>query len=168
MANERLIRISVSMQGPNKCRTVFNRRGIIINERFWNKLRNELIDIFKDQGPLILYQLGLSYGIEVGSQSREVAEDIVSATKFFEYYGLLAGWGRFEISELESLEGKIRVRIHDNFFAQAAKVDTGNPSCYFVSGLPAGMEEGHHCIEMQCISSGSKFCEFMVKRNPSR
>lgn len=36
----------------------FNARAIIINERFWNRLRGELLDLLKDQGPLILYHMG--------------------------------------------------------------------------------------------------------------
>lgn len=150
----------------------FNYRGIIINERFWNRLRNELIELLQDQGPLVLYQLGVGYGVEVGSQAREVSEDVVSAIKFFEYYGLLAGWGRLETSEFEPIEGRLRVKIHDSFFARSAKSDNGQPSCYFVSGMLAGLlegltEEGYQCLEIKCLCSGSKFCEFVLKRNSS-
>ena len=100
----------------------FNHRGIIINERFWNRLRNELIDLLQDQGPLVLYQLGVNYGVEVGSQARKVSEDVGSAIKFFEYYGLLAGWGKLEMSEFEPIEGKLRVKIHENFFCAVRKI----------------------------------------------
>jgi predicted hydrocarbon binding protein len=119
-----------------------------------------------------LYQLGINYGIEVGSQVREVSKDVPSAIKFFEYYGLLAGWGRLEMSEFEPIEGKLRVKIHENFFARSLKSDNGQPSCYFLSGMLAGLLEGltegsYHCLEIKCLYSGSKFCEFVLKRNSS-
>ena len=46
----------------------FDARAIIINERFWNRLRNELLDLLKDQGPLVLYHMRASYGFETGVQ----------------------------------------------------------------------------------------------------
>lgn len=119
-----------------------------------------------------MYQRGLSYGIEVGFQTRKTTKDSISAVDFFQYYKLLAGWGRFEISKLESEDGAAVVKIYDNFFAQSAKSGAGNPSCYFLSGLMAGIaeglfEEGYHCLERQCLASGAEFCEFVVRRNPS-
>jgi predicted hydrocarbon binding protein len=73
--------------------------------------------------------------------------------------------GRFEVSELESDDGGMIVKIYGNFFAQAAKSETGNPSCFFPAGLVAGIAEGlfeedHHCLERQCLASGAEFCEF--------
>ena len=153
---------------------VFNCRGIIINERFWNRIRDELTELLKDQGPLVLYQLGLSYGVDVGSQGRSLTNDFTNAIKFLEYYGLLAGWGRFETSVFQLNDDRIGesviVKIRDSFFAQTTKNHTGNPSCYFVSGLLAGIaeglfEEGHHCLEKRCLSAGSEFCEFIIRRN---
>jgi predicted hydrocarbon binding protein len=64
------------------------------------------------------------------------------------------------------------IRIYDNFFAQAAKSETGNPSCFFSAGVVAGIvdalfEEGHHRLERQCLASGADYCEFIVRRSPS-
>lgn len=153
---------------------VFKCRGIIINERFWNKIRDELTELLKDQGPLVLYQLGLSYGVDVGFQGRSLTNDSANTIKFLEYYGLLAGWGCFETSDFQLKDGRIgesvTVKIRDSFFAQTTKNHTGIPSCYFVSGMLAGIaeglfEEGHHCLEKRCLSTGSEFCEFIIRRN---
>lgn len=152
---------------------VFNCRGIIINERFWNRISRELMDLMKESGPVMLYQLGLSYGFEVGAQGKQIVKDAKATVKFLEYYGLLAGWGRFETSEFQLFEGKIQggvtVRIYDNFFPQAVKNNTNNPGCFFVSGLLAGIAdglfgEGHNCLESRCISIGSEHCEFTVTK----
>ncbi|AIC14788.1 hypothetical protein NVIE_005860 [Nitrososphaera viennensis EN76] len=152
---------------------VFNCRGIIINERFWNRIRDELMDLTKEAGPVILYQLGLSYGLEVGIQGKEAVKDSVAAINFLEYYGLLAGWGRFETSKLRLTQGQLSgpavVKVFDNFFAYSPQNNSGNPGCFFVSGLLAGISDGlfgghHNCLEEQCISAGSKCCQFVVAR----
>jgi predicted hydrocarbon binding protein len=151
--------------------SVFNCRGVIINERFWNRIRVELMELTKDAGPVILYQLGQSYGFEVGIQGKDIVKDPTMAVRFLEYYGLLAGWGRFEAPELEKkadrLAESVTVKVYNNFFARATKSETGNPSCFFVSGLLAGVLEGllgdHcNCLEIECMSTGSEYCEFIV------
>nr|WP_294805706.1 hypothetical protein [uncultured Nitrososphaera sp.] len=86
-----------------------------------------------------MYQLGLSYGWEVGNQSKSLTKDAAAAVKLLEYYGLMAGWGRFEAPDLEKsvreqelLPPKnVIVKVFNNFFARAAKSETGNPSCFF-------------------------------------
>ena len=137
-------------------------------------LSGELTELLKDQGPLVLYQLGQSYGVDVGSRGRHLTKDLTSAIKFLEYYGLLAGWGRFETSNAQldasQIEESVTIKIYENFFAQATINHSGNPSCYFISGLLAGIaeglfEEGHHCLEKRCMSASSEFCEFVVRRN---
>jgi uncharacterized protein len=149
----------------------FNCRGIIINERFWNSICTELMELTKEAGPLVLYQLGLSYGFRVGVQSKGIAKDPAAVLKFLEGYGLLAGWGRFEAPALEklgvSLTTSITVKLHNNFFARAAKSNSGNPSYFFVSGLLAGVLNGllgsHcNCLEIECMATGSKYCEFII------
>lgn len=149
----------------------FDARAIIVNEKFWNRLRGELLDLLKDQGPLILYHIGASYGFEIGAKAREAEKDVASATKFLQYYFLLAGWGRMEISGAPDV-GTMEVRVRDNFFAKAAESNTGNPSCFFLSGMLAGIaeslfEESYNCIEDRCMSSGSEACEFIIKRTAS-
>ena len=150
---------------------VFGCRGIIINERFWGRIRGELLDLMKEFGPILLYQLGLIYGYEVGAKGKGIVSDPQAAIKFLEYYGLMAGWGRFETSELQvskgDIDGGMTVRVRDSFFAGAAKSATGNPSCFFVSGLLAGIADGlfgqsHNCMEKYCTSAGSECCEFVV------
>ncbi|AIC16174.1 V4R domain-containing protein [Nitrososphaera viennensis] len=154
--------------------SVFSCRGIIINERFWNRIHKELMDLSKDSGPVILYQLGLNYGWEVGGQGKDLIKDPLAAVNFLEYYGLLAGWGRFEASELQLTQGRLAkpivVKVFDNFFARAAgRSETGNPGCFFLSGLIAGVVDAlfgahHNCLEDKCISAGSECCEFVVAR----
>lgn len=150
--------------------SVFRCRGIIINERFWNRIRDELMDLTKEAGPVILYQLGLSYGLEVGMQGKEAVKDSVAAVNFLEYYGLLAGWGRFETKlrpTLGQMTGSAVVKVYDNFFARTCPNNSGNPSCFFVTGLLAGITDGlfggrHNCLEEQCISAGSQYCQFVI------
>jgi uncharacterized protein len=136
------------------------------------------MDLTKEAGPLILYQLGLSYGLEVGTQGKDIVKGPTTMTiRFLENYGLLAGWGRFESPELENDEKPlttkpVTVRLYNNFFAHASESTTGNPSCFFVSGVIAGVLNGilgghYNCLESQCVAAGSKYCEFVVTPNQS-
>lgn len=150
---------------------VFGCRAILIDEIFWNIIRQELINLMKEAGPLMLYQLGLSYGFRVGAQGRGKTRSVRDAIAFLEYYGLAAGWGKFKTVRLEMTNGRIddaQVQIHDNFFAQGRN-KTGNPQCFFLSGMLAGIAEGligegHNCVETSCISCGATCCEFNITR----
>ena len=155
--------------------SVFNCRGIIINERFWNRICNELLDLTREEGPLILYQLGSGYGIEVGMQGKEMVRNTADAVEFLEYYGLLAGWGRFETcglkpdSKQDRLMGPITVKIFDSFFAHALPTNSGNPGCFFISGMLAGIANGllddyHNCLEEKCVSAGADCCQFVITK----
>jgi predicted hydrocarbon binding protein len=127
----------------------------------------------REAGPIILYQLGQGYGLEVGLQGKEMVKEPRDAVKFLEYYGLLAGWGRFETSEFRLEQGQLShsviVKIYDNFFAHASPLTSGNPGCFFISGLLAGVTDGllesyHNCLEEKCISSGSEYCQFVIAK----
>lgn len=150
---------------------VFGGRAILIGEVFWNIIRQELINLMKEAGPLMLYQLGLSYGFRVGAQGRAKTKSINDAIAFLEYYGLAAGWGKFKTVRLEMTNGRIgeaQVQIHDNFFARGRN-KTGNPQSFFLSGMLAGVGEGligegHNCVETSCISCESTCCEFNISR----
>ena len=60
----------------------FGSRAVIINERFWNRLTDELLDLLKDQGPLILYHMWASYGFEAGAHAYRAEKDTASTTRF--------------------------------------------------------------------------------------
>ena len=74
---------------------VFNNRAILTNEELWGTIQESLFSILKSNAAVILYQMGLEYGIAVGSRARESRQDIHAAVKFLEIYGFLAGWGKF-------------------------------------------------------------------------
>lgn len=63
----------------------------------------------------------------------------------------------------------VSVKVFNNFFARASRIETGNPGCFFISGIIAGVLDalfgGHHnCLESKCIGTGSEYCEFIVAR----
>jgi predicted hydrocarbon binding protein len=152
--------------------SVFKCRGIIINEKFWNRIRNELTSLTSEASSSTLYQLGRSYGWEVGAQGKDAISDSTAVISFLQYYGLSAGWGRFETSELQlSQSGMMEsavVKVFDNFFA----FSNGNSkvsSCLFVSGLLAGIADGlfnghYNCHERECLSMGAQCCEFVIRK----
>ncbi|HVX01604.1 MAG TPA: V4R domain-containing protein [Nitrososphaera sp.] len=155
--------------------SAFNCRAILVNERFWNKIRSSLLDLLKDAGPLIMYEIGLEYGFDIGFQGRTKAKSRADIVDLFTYYALISGWGRFEVSALKSKEmappRKATVKVYDSFFAKAAKSETGNPSCFFLSGLLAGLAEGtfstgYNCLETKCAAAGDECCEFALTRRP--
>ncbi|MEO9294957.1 MAG: V4R domain-containing protein [Nitrososphaera sp.] len=113
--------------------------------------------------------MGASYGFEIGTRAYKAKKEAMSAIQFLQYYFLMAGWGKVEIAEHKAGRKIMTIRVKDNFFAEAAKSDTGNPSCFFLSGFMAGMaeslfEQDCSCIEDRCISSGSEACEFVIKQ----
>lgn len=153
--------------------SAFNCRAILVNERFWNKIRSSILDLLKDAGPLIMYELGLEYGFDMGFQGK--AKSRGNAIDLFTYYVLVSGWGRFEASDLKTKDmappRKATVKVYDSFFAKAAKSETGNPSCFFLSGLLAGLAEGafstgYNCMETKCAAAGDEYCEFTLTRRP--
>ena len=146
---------------------------MIINERLWARINQEIMDLMKESGPLIMYQLGLSYGYEVRQQGLNIIRDHATAIKFLEIHGLLAGWGRFVTSDFHPTNGKIdepvTVKVYGSFFAMANKEKLHDPNCFFVSGLLAGiidglLEDSHNCVECRCMSCGSPYCEFNIAR----
>ncbi|AIF84441.1 putative hydrocarbon binding protein (contains V4R domain) [Candidatus Nitrososphaera evergladensis SR1] len=155
--------------------SAFGCRAILVNERFWNKIRSSILDLLKDAGPLVMYELGLEYGFDMGFQGKAKSKTRGNDIDFFTYYVLMSGWGRFEVSELKLKDNapprKATVKVHDSFFAKAAKSETGNPSCFFLSGLLAGMAEGtfstgYNCLETKCLACGDDYCEFVLTRRP--
>ncbi|AIC15256.1 V4R domain-containing protein [Nitrososphaera viennensis] len=155
--------------------SAFNCRAILVNERFWNKIRSSILDLLKDAGPLVIYELGLECGFDMGFQGKTRAKTKGNAIDLFTYYVMMSGWGRFEVSELKLKDAtpprKATVKVYDSFFAKAAKSQTGNPSCFFLSGLLAGLAEGafstgYNCLETKCIAAGDDHCEFVLTRRP--
>jgi predicted hydrocarbon binding protein len=155
--------------------SAFNCRAILVNERFWNKIRSSILDLLKDAGPLVMYELGLEYGFDMGYQGKSRARPKGNVLDLFTYYVMVSGWGRFEVSELKLKDGaparKATVRVYNSFFANAAKSETGNPSCFFLSGLLAGLAEGafstgYNCLETKCVTAGDDYCEFVLTRRP--
>lgn len=154
---------------------VFGCSAILTNEEFWDAIQDGLYDTLQDSWSVILFQMGLKYGIRVGENARaKVHNDVQQAVKFLESYGLMAGWGKFKALPFTLAMGKLtddlKVTVEDNFFAKTGKKRKGGqPRCFFVSGLLAGIAEGllgesHTCIECRCIASGAERCEFLVVR----
>lgn len=153
---------------------VFKCKAILTNEEFWNAVQDGLDDLLKESGAVILFQMGLQYGTQVGAKARESIADPQQAVKFLETYGLLSGWGKFRTSPLKLFMGRLEedmtVIVEDNFFATAGrKKKWERPRCFLISGLLAGIAEGllgegHSCIETKCMATGSPHCEFLITR----
>jgi uncharacterized protein len=150
----------------------FHNRAVLINEEFWNIVRSEVLFLNGESGALLLYQLGQSIGFRLGAQQKDIKDvDTVDALGAAFDYSLAAGWGRIEIEEIEFSNGRLdwaEVKVYDNFFVRG-RANTHKPSCFFVSGMLAGiveglLDEGHNCIETSCSACGSPFCLFRISR----
>jgi predicted hydrocarbon binding protein len=152
---------------------VFNCRAIMANEEFWDRVQNGLFSMLGGNAAVILYQIGLEYGLSVGSKAKERNHDIHEAIKFLKVYGFLAGWGRFSTSPVVLSGGElmkpVTVTVENNFFALSKHRRPGGPRCFIIAGVLAGiteglLSEGHNCIETMCIADGAKHCEFLITR----
>jgi predicted hydrocarbon binding protein len=152
---------------------VFNNRAILTNEELWGTIQESLFSILKSNAAVILYQMGLEYGIAVGSRARESRQDIHAAVKFLEIYGFLAGWGKFSTSPISLSMGQlsqdVTVTVDNNFFAMSKHRKTEGPRCFMIAGLLAGITEGllgegYNCVETMCMAAGAKQCEFLITR----
>jgi hypothetical protein len=86
---------------------VFGCKAILTNEEFWDAMQDGLYDTLNEGWSVILFQMGLRYGTSVGERARESLPDVQLAVKFLEYYGLMAGWGRFKTAPFTLVEGKL-------------------------------------------------------------
>ena len=152
---------------------VFNNRAILTNEELWGTIQESLFSILKSNAAVILYQMGLEYGIAVGSRARESRQDIHAAVKFLEIYGFLAGWGKFSTSPISLSMGQlsqdVTVTVENNFFAVSKHRKNEGPRCFMIAGLLAGITEGllgegYNCVETMCMAAGAKQCEFLITR----
>ncbi len=152
---------------------VFKCKAILTNEQFWNAIQDGLDVLLKEAGAVILFQMGLRYGVEVGSKAKEAIPDVHQAVKFLETYGLFSGWGKFTTSpfslSMGHLTDSVTVKVENSFFATMGKKKWETPRCFLISGLLAGITEGllgegHNCIETKCMATGSKYCEFLITR----
>lgn len=153
---------------------VFKCKAILTNEEFWDAIQDGLYDTLQDSWSVILFQMGLRYGVQVGSKAKDGIPDVQQAVRFLETYGLMSGWGKFKTSPFTVSMGRltddITVAVEDNFFATTGKKKKWErPRCFFLAGLLAGITEGllgegHNCIETKCMATGSKHCEFLVTR----
>lgn len=151
---------------------VFNCRAILANQELWIRMQDGLFSILKSNAAVILYQIGLEYGIAVGEKGHNHSKDIEGAIKFLEIYGYLAGWGKFSTSPVVLSSGQLAkpviVTVKNNFFALSVQKRSG-PQCFIVAGMLAGIAEGllgegYNCVETMCAADGGKHCEFMISR----
>ena len=77
---------------------VFNNRAAFTNEELWGRIQAGLFSILKSNAAVILYQIGLEYGLAVGTTAREQKQKIDEAIEFLKIYGYLAGWGQSSFS----------------------------------------------------------------------
>jgi predicted hydrocarbon binding protein len=153
---------------------VFGCTAILTNEEFWDAIQEGLYPLLESNWSVILFEMGSRYGKKLGENARRKALDTDQAVKFLEFYGLMAGWGKFHTSPITLSMGKlakdINVTVEDNFFARSSrKKKADSPRCFFVAGLLAGIAEGlfgerHECFERKCIACGADKCEFLLSR----
>lgn len=149
----------------------FDTRALIINKEFWNSIRSDILEIMKDSGPGVLYQLGLNVGSRMGTKACGFSDNWLAAFTSLADYCFDAGWGRIEINGRDFSQDRLNravVIVRDNFFVQGRPSSSG-PTCYFLGGMIAGIAKGllheaFRCIELSCIADDSPDCRFRLLR----
>jgi predicted hydrocarbon binding protein len=126
----------------------------------------------KDIASKIYYEAGYdgAYGwgmvqIKNGLSGREVMSQYLDSMTY-------RGWGRFEIVDFEEDNGKGRFRYYNS--AVSLELGPGeDPVCFWVPGALAGCFQAilenagsnlkARGLEINCLSQGQPFCEFLVE-----
>jgi len=147
-----------------------NVRVMVIDSDFYKGLRDELFNTFKSGATIILYQMGIGYGLLTGSKISQ-SSSTISASRKFMRRGEYQGYGQLEVpllgSIISGIHREVVVRLKDSFYATSAG-QTGQVECYLTAGMIAGaatilLKKKFKCVEEKCLSKGDEYCEFRLK-----
>ena len=147
-------------------------RAIMMGAKPLANMLSTVNEQFGSGGNVILYEEGLSYGKETGSEymAKLGADFIVpNITEVLKLYQAL-GWFKIGKAHFEAPEWTLTVQAEENF--ECMGVDSRVPHSHFVRGHLEGvvitwLGRPMECRETLCVAKGDKVCEFVVAPRPS-
>ena len=141
-------------------------RCIVVYEKGLESVFKALSKIFKSGIEVLLLESSRSAGLElVNSLGKKARTDVKRSLNAYTKRFAQNGFGRVEICEFESQEGRMRVRVWNNIFAE---LHHGKLTyCDYIAGLFSGIYEGLLHIspgvkELKCVGHGDPYCEFLL------
>ena len=142
-------------------------RAVMMGAKALANMLGTVNEQFGSGGNVILYEEGLSYGKDVGSEYLlNLGSDFVGSNlpEVLKLYQAL-GWFRLAKAKVDPESGTVIVQAEENFECNGA--DSRVPHSHFVRGHLEGMVttwlgKPMECKETYCIAKGDKYCEFVI------
>ena len=141
-------------------------RCFIVYEPTMEDIFNKLSKIFKSGIAVLLQESSRIGGEHILDSTGAGAKTNIK--RFFSRYTKRfskVGFGRIEIAEFKPEEGRIRIRVWNNLFAEMRHGES--TYCSYVAGLISSMYErslqkAPKVKEVKCIGNGAPYCEFLL------
>ncbi len=140
---------------------------LVVTSEIFRELILESEAVFSSGAAVIWYVIGEAAGRKFLYSFREKHKELRDKELMKELAAFFTqiGWGKISIPNLNLAKGEATVKIKNNPFTRK---NPDKPICHLVRGLIAGLYEvilqkPTNCIETQCASAGSSYCEFHVK-----
>ena len=145
---------------------VTGERCAIITQTRMQEILLRLSEIFQSGAKVIIFEAtkaaGERFAKEVAERVNFDGQQLLNTTvqRFTD-----AGLGKIEIAEVNLEEGKVKIRIWDNFFAEIRNEEETYCNC--IEGFVAGMykqflSKTPNIQKTKCIAKGDAYCEWHV------
>jgi len=150
------------------------RRVFISGAKAFATIQEGLYAQFPTDAPVILRQMGVSYG-EALAKKNQNSEDQNTSMEIgiiadLQVLAAVAGWGKISISGDIAHDSEVNVIVSDCFFCSfPPSYSSKGPRCYFLVGVVQGVvdqlfPEEFIASESKCTSTKDKFCEIALRR----
>lgn len=140
---------------------------VILIDRIFSTLVNEIKNIWGTAGDLALYRIGETVGMDIyktaKSAYRKNGKDLVSIILMI---SRLMGWMESaELLEFDGDKGLAKIRIYDNVECRYVKRDI--PNSQFIRGIIYAIfnqifNRPIEVSEKKCLAMGDDYCEYIV------
>jgi predicted hydrocarbon binding protein len=159
--------IILSEQNGVLMETVLNSRVMLFSCSAYRAMCDELYDQFQSGASVILYRMGKGYARKLSAAIPKFGSTKEGAISGFEQIAKIAGWGEMHCRVVD--ESRAECVVHHSPFV-LRRTGIGHISCYFLSGVLASIatdiyNKRFESQEIECESSGSRYCRFNIEAN---
>lgn len=146
---------------------LLGQRIFLFSAAGYSQLHTDLFKNLGTPGGVILYQMGKSYGSQLGSNLRKYDIDTLELLSRIREITAISGWGQIEMELTDSSIVPIKLAVSDSVFCKST-IDGRNKNGHFLCGTVAGIVEqvlggSYQAKETKCLSVGDSSCEIVVE-----
>ncbi len=150
--------------------TFTGERAIVLRKPLFEGLIKGVREKFGESGKTFLYHVGFILGQKAYKTQSEIVRKAHGSIKetvlFTEELFKQVGFGILKISELDLLNKRATIEIHNSFECELFK-GSKKPESHLIRGLIAGFMSAFFRIkvsasEVKCIAKGDPYCLFLV------